>query len=413
MSPVKIGVIADDFTGASDISMVLSENGMRTVQYSGTPKATRATEVDAGVIALKTRTTEKTTAINLSLEAADWLLPQGCDQLIYKVCSTFDSTREGNIGPVTEALAKRLNADQVLVCPAYPEMNRTVFQGHLFVKDQLLSECGMQNHPLTPMTDPDIRRWLSHQCEWPVHHLSLAQLRSDICQDHAKRFKPGHILVDAINHSDLMRIGSIASGYKLVTGAAGIAHALAKNYPPGAVRSRWVGTKGKGVVLCGSCSYTTLAQIEHYAKSFPVRDISVESLIVGSLELDSLVRWVLRQDKDRPGLLFTTASPERVQELQNSHGRVGIASMIETMFAKLSRKLIGAGVTRMVVAGGETSGAVVEATGIQQMEIGPRIAAGVPAMHIPQSGLAIALKSGNFGEADFFEHALRVLQGEV
>ncbi|MEM7255888.1 MAG: 3-oxo-tetronate kinase [Pseudomonadota bacterium] len=410
---MKIGVIADDFTGASDIALVLSEGGFSTVQYNGLPDSFAQSCIDAGVVALKTRTMEAAKAVEQSLAVAEWLLQQGCKQLVYKICSTFDSTAQGNIGPVTEALARRLDVSQVLVCPAYPDMQRTVYQGHVFVAGRLLSESGMQHHPLTPMTDSDIRRVMAHQSSWPVTHLPLNALRH---HNHALRqlrleHQPSHIVVDAVSNTDLLRIGRMAHDFPLVTGSAGIAHGVMPMFTVKGSSHQWHGVSGRGVVLCGSCSQMTRRQIAAYQQRYPSLEVNVEQLLQQSLAADELVDWAMSQPLDTPGLIYTSAAPQRVGQLQRQYGRSTVAGVIESLFSTVAGQLIGAGVKRIVVAGGETSGAVIEGTGVNQMVIGPCIATGVPAMHLPEAGVAIALKSGNFGDEDFFQTALQVLGG--
>jgi len=227
-----LGCIGDDFTGSSDIANTLAQGDMRAALYSGTPCGPASDDVEAGIVALKSRTEPLAEAVARSLEATHWLVDQGCEQIVFKVCSTFDSKRDGNIGPVAEALAQQLGEDRVIVCPAFPATGRSVYQGHLFVNDALLSESGMQNHPLTPMTDPDIRRWLSHQTGWPVEHIGADTVFRG-CQAIRDALGGGDramIVIDAIRDADLVTIGRAASDRKLVCGGSGIALGLPGNF---------------------------------------------------------------------------------------------------------------------------------------------------------------------------------------
>lgn len=408
---LRLGVIADDFTGASDIALTLAEGGMVTVQYAGIPAQVAADDVEAGVVALKCRTISPETAVAQCVAAADWLLAQGAEQIVYKVCSTFDSTKQGNIGPVAQALAEKLGESAVLVCPAFPENGRSVYQGHLFVGDILLSESGMRNHPLTPMTDPDIRRWLAHQTDWPVAHLPATTLRKGVgaaraaLDDHARAM----VIGDAIEDADLQILGAAAKGRRFLVGGSGIALGLPANWDIGPRQGDWTGEEGPGVVLAGSCSVATRGQVAAYAALAPTREIAPGEVMSGALDIDELADWVLAQDA--PPLLHSSSAPEQVRAEQKRYGREALANAIESTFARLAIALEARGIRRIVVAGGETSGAVTEALGASILRIGPRIAAGVPALRIDGRPTVLALKSGNFGGPDFFSEALEALEG--
>ncbi len=230
-----LGCIGDDFTGSSDLANTLAKGGMRTVQFTGVPDAPAGADIQAGVVALKSRSIDPADAVQQSLAALDWLQRQGCQQIFFKYCSTFDSTPQGNIGPVADALADALGAHKVIVCPAFPGTGRSIFQGHLFVKDQLLNESGMQNHPLTPMIDADIRRWLATQTKYSVGHVPVEQVFAGsklIAQGLEDQYRAGHrhIVVDAIRDADLIEIGKAAKGLPLVTGGSGVALGLPGNF---------------------------------------------------------------------------------------------------------------------------------------------------------------------------------------
>ncbi|MEO1470298.1 MAG: 3-oxo-tetronate kinase [Pseudomonadota bacterium] len=409
---MKLGCIGDDFTGSSDLANTLARAGMATVQYVGVPGAPADPGVEAGVVALKSRSIPAAEAVAQSLAALDWLRAQGCTQIVFKYCSTFDSTPEGNIGPVAEALADALGARRVIVCPAFPGTGRSVYQGHLFVADRLLSESGMEAHPLTPMTDPDLRRWLALQSGGSVGHVAAADVFAGadaIAAALAREDAAGHrlIVVDAIRDEDLVAIGRAAHDVALVTGGSGIAMGLPANFgcTPGEVD--WAGQAGPVVALSGSCSRATRAQVARHAARHPAREITVAEVIDG-LAPETVAEWLLAQ----PGipLAYSSADPATVAEAQARHGRAGSAAALEGFFAATARALVAGGATRLISAGGETSGAVVEGLGLTTLAIGPEIDPGVPALRAGPA-LAVALKSGNFGAEDFFEKAAGVLAG--
>ena len=408
---MKLGVIADDFTGASDIALMLSEGGMPTAQYVGVPDMPAGPGIEAGVIGLKTRTVPAKDAVTQSLAACDWLRSQGAEQIVFKVCSTFDSTDAGNIGPVAEALADWLEETTVFICPAFPENGRTVYQGHLFVKDRLLSESGMQHHPLTPMADPDIRRVLARQTSWDVGHVQAAEVwaGADAIFRSAETFGKAMVVVDAIRNDDLVAIGQAAKSRSLLVGGSGIALGLPANFGFTGQLTSWSGIAGKAVVLSGSCSAATRGQVEAYRFAAPARELAADDIVGNRLSLQEIVEWTLKQDQ--PPLLYSSADPEVVAAAQERYGRDASAAAIEALFANLAAALSQAGVQRIVVAGGETSGAVVSGLGADILEIGPKIAAGVPALKVTGRPLALALKSGNFGGPNFFQDALAVLEG--
>lgn len=414
-----IGVIADDFTGASDIANTLARGhadspGLRVVQYMGIPDRPADPSVEAGVVSLKSRSIPALDAVRESLAALDWLLAQGCRQIVFKYCSTFDSTRAGNIGPVAQALAERLDARGVVVCPAFPTMGRTICQGHLFVHDRLLSESGMQDHPLTPMTDPDIRRWLSHQVPGPVGLVPAPVVRQGADAIRRALADSGATLavVDAIDDGDLMAIGRAVAGARLVTGGSGIALGLARNFPgagQGDVAQDLV-NDAPGAILAGSCSGMTRRQIEAHRRTHPVLEIDVEAVMQDRLGAGKVAAFLLDRLGTAP-LAFSSGDPAQVAAMQARHGREAVAARLDALFGDVARRLVAAGVGRMVVAGGETSGAVVSALGIGALGIGPEIAPGVPVL-TSADGLSLALKSGNFGDEDFFVRALDVMKGE-
>ncbi|GFE51441.1 HPr kinase [Roseobacter cerasinus] len=408
---MKLGCIGDDFTGSSDLANTLAKQGMRVVQYSGIPSEPASEDVEAGVVSLKSRSIAPADAVAQSLAALDWLIAQGCTQIFFKYCSTFDSTPDGNIGPVADALADALAADRVIVCPAFPGTGRSVYQGHLFVNDALLNQSGMENHPLTPMTDADLRRWMTPQSKYDIGHVAaqtvfagadaiLAGLNGEDAA--GKR----HIVVDAIRDEDLMEIGRAAADLKLVTGGSGVALGLPRNFGCTPGKPDWEGQSGPVLALSGSCSTATRAQVARHAARHPARELRAEDIIDGRETPDAVLDWAMITG-DLP-LIYSSADPEVVKAVQDQFGRERAASAIETFFADLARLAVARGVTRIITAGGETSGAVVEALDLTTLEIGPEIDPGVPALRA-KPDLVLALKSGNFGAEDFFEKAAGVL----
>jgi len=411
-----LGCIGDDFTGSSDLGNTLTRAGMRTVQYVGVPDGPAAADVEAGIVALKSRSIPVEEAVRLSLEALDWLRAQGCRQVLFKYCSTFDSTPQGNIGPVAEALADALDARKVLVCPAFPGAGRTIYQGHLFVGDRLLNESGMENHPLTPMRDADIRRWLALQTRGSVGHVPAADVFAGaqaVSDRLTAEEAAGHGLVvaDAIRDEDLMTLGRAAAGLPLLTGGSGIAMGLPNNFRAQGLlaggASAWRGQDGRAVALSGSCSNATRAQVARHRQNNPALEITAEAVMAGEMTGEDVARWLLAQE-GLP-LAYSSADPQVVARAQQRYGTEAIAHKLEALFAEAARHLVAGGVTRLITAGGETSGAVVEGLALNELRIGPEIDPGVPVMRA-HDGLVLALKSGNFGAEDFFEKADRRLR---
>jgi uncharacterized protein YgbK (DUF1537 family) len=414
---VLLGVIADDFTGASDIANTLARGGLATTQFLGVPKAAAQPRCEAGVVALKSRSIPAAEAVAQSLAALEWLRAQGCRQFVFKYCSTFDSTPLGNIGPVGEALAKSLGASGVVACPAFPAAGRTVFQGHLFVADRLLSESSLRHHPLNPMTDADLRRWLRMQTAEAVGLVTRAVVSKGAmmlahalrdCAERGERL----VIVDAVDDEDLLTIGKACIEAPLVTGGSGIALGLPANFverglatgsPPGPC-----GVEGPAAILAGSCSARTLEQVARYAARYPSLAIEPERLMANEVAPADAIGFIA---DNRDALVFSSAAPAQVEGAQRAHGRERVAHAVENFFADVAKGLVARGYRRLVIAGGETSGAVVSALGLDSLEIGPEIDPGVPALFSTREpGLGLALKSGNFGAPDFFEKALAVIE---
>ncbi|MCR9139289.1 MAG: four-carbon acid sugar kinase family protein [Alphaproteobacteria bacterium] len=409
-----LGCIGDDFTGSSDIANTLARAGMSVTQYCRIPHGAADPSVEAGVVALKSRTVPAAEAVADSLAAADWLLSQGCRQIVFKYCSTFDSTPDGNIGPVAQALAERLGESRVIICPAFPATGRSIYQGHLFVSDVLLSNSGMRNHPLTPMSESDLRIWLARQTQWPVDHIPfdvVSKGKAAIAKALASPDK-AMVVIDAIQDQDLLEIGHAATDRKLVTGGSGIALGLPDNFRESGEmqekRMDWHGASGGGAILCGSCSEATRRQIQRHLTDHPGLEINADRLVEGETDASQATAWLLDHATALP-LVYTSADPQVVSATQDKYGRDKVASIVETFFVDIAKALFDSGIRKIVTAGGETSGAVVGGLDIEQLEIGPEIAPGVPAVRDPSSGLCLALKSGNFGQDDFFARAMATL----
>lgn len=408
-----LGAVADDFTGASDLANTLARGGMQTVQFVGVG-GDAAADCEAGVVALKTRSIAPADAVRQSLEGARWLLSQGCRQIVFKYCSTFDSTPQGNIGPVAEALLDLTGAGVAVVCPAFPKAGRRLFMGHLFVGDRLLSESGMENHPLTPMTDPDIRRWLRRQTSGEVGHIALDTLRTGsdavAAAFEAERLAGRRLVVaDAVADADLLTLGKALAGHRLVTGGSGIALGLPANFrAQGLLSDRPVALprpRGAAVALCGSCSAASRRQVAAHLETAPGLAIDPAEVMSGRISAQSVANWVGQQDGAVP-IVYSTADPAAVAQAQTAFGKAETAAAIEHFFGDLARLLADSGTRRIVVGGGETSGAVVEALGVTSLRVGDEIDPGVPALVAERNGdIGLALKSGNFGGDDFFARA--------
>ncbi|MGE8351152.1 MAG: 3-oxo-tetronate kinase [Pseudomonas protegens] len=418
-----LGCIADDFTGATDLANMLVRGGMRTVQSIGIPSAEVAAglDADAVVIALKSRTTPVGEAVAESLAALQWLRDQGCEQIFFKYCSTFDSTVAGNIGQVSEALLKALGGDFTLACPAFPENGRTIFRGHLFVQDQLLNESGMQHHPLTPMTDANLVRVLQAQTALPVGLLrydSVAQgvdaVRAKIAELRGKGVAMA--IADALSDADLYTLGAACADLPLLTGGSGLALGLPENFRrAGKLRdldaASLPSVGGGEVVLAGSASAATNAQVDAWLEAErPALRIDPLALAAGEPVVAQALAFV--QAQQDTVLIYATSTPEQVKAVQRQLGVERAGALVENALGEIAQGLRDNGVRRFVVAGGETSGAVVKALGIRLLQIGAQIDPGVPAT-VSSGGepLALALKSGNFGGRDFFAKALRQLAG--
>jgi len=421
MGDILLGCIADDFTGATDLANNLVRSGMRAVQTIGVPVGRVQADVDAVVVALKSRTVPKADAIAQSLAALRWLQAHGARQIYFKYCSTFDSTAEGNIGPVTEALQDALGCDFTIATPAFPDNGRTVFRGYLFVGDALLNESGMQDHPLTPMRDANLVRVLQSQCRRRVGLIDyrIVAKGADAIAARIAALKEDGVaiaVVDAISNDDLMRLGPALRQMPLVTAGSGVAIGLSANFglSPSNAASDLPRATGSRAIVSGSCSLATNRQVRAFAASggasFRVdpRDVAAGRDVVG----DALV-WAADRLGAAPVLVYSTAEPDDIRIIQQMLGARAAGAATEGALAAIAHGLVDRGVGQLVVAGGETAGACVQELGVEQLRIGPQIDPGVPWCHAPVAGrphgLHLALKSGNFGGDDFFSRAFSIL----
>ncbi|MFC7516993.1 3-oxo-tetronate kinase [Herbaspirillum sp. GCM10030257] len=419
---ILLGCIADDFTGATDLAGMLVRAGMRTVQMIGVPASPLPTDVDAVVIALKSRTVAPSEAVAQSLAALKHLQQAGCHQFYFKYCSTFDSTDVGNIGPVTDALMSELGTDFTIACPAFPENKRTIYKGHLFVGDTLLSESGMRDHPLTPMTDANLVRVLQQQTRRKVGLISFDSVASGVDAVRARitalREEGVEIaIVDALSNHDLLTIGAACTGMPLVTAGSGIALGLPQNFQNAlnAVEresaDRLAYPSGLRAVLSGSCSTATQAQVAHFiAGGRPAFAIDPLKLADGEDVVGAALSWAAPLLFEQTPLIYATAAPESVRAVQASLGVDRAGALVEQAMSQIASGLTRLGVRQIIVAGGETSGAVVSALNVSGLRIGRQIDPGVPwTITIGDTSMALALKSGNFGTEDFFSKAWSLL----
>ena len=418
-----LGCIADDLTGATDVALMISRQGMRTVQLIGVPaSADDFGDAEAVVVALKSRTIPADEAVELSLAAAKALRAAGAEQLLFKYCSTFDSTDRGNIGPVAEALMAELGAGLTIACPAFPAAGRTVYQGHLFVGGALLSDSPMKDHPLTPMRDANLVRVLQRQTALQVGLVPFQTVEGGaeaIGDAFRKAREKGDriVIVDAVRDGDLRAIGAACAGMPLVTGGSGIAMGLPDNFrAAGKLALRAAPTslsapQGKPAILAGSCSTATRGQIRTAIDAgLPALQLDPMDIASGATTAQKVAAWVGENTSDRPAIVYSSADPASVGAVQERLGHERAGAIVEELLADVGRTLLAGGFSRFIVAGGETSGAVVAALGVRALRIGPEIDPGVPwTRSIGTPDVALALKSGNFGSPDFLLKAWSML----
>ena len=424
---VLLGVIADDFTGATDLANTLVQSGMPAVQTFGVPKGSfDPGNASAVIVALKSRSTPIDEAVEESIVALEWLKSLGAEQFFFKYCSTFDSTEKGNIGPVVDALLDNLCTDFTIACPAFPTNGRTIFKGHLFVDDLLLSDSSMKDHPLTPMTDANLVRFLGKQTKNQVGLVAfedVAKGPSAIRGRFEQLTSTGHriAIVDAVNDEQLSSIGEASKDLKLITGGSGVALGLPENFRRSGQLQvddgyhQWRAT-GRAAVLSGSCSAMTRAQVDAVKKIWPCYCLDPVALTTGKdRAIEQILSWIVMQDPDTPFLVYSSADPDEVAQVQRQLGRTEAGIVVEQAMGVIAVELLKRNIGRLVVAGGETSGAVVKSLGVKAIQIGKEIDPGVPwCQTIGSVDISLALKSGNFGEEDFFTKAFDVLeQAEV
>ena len=418
-----LGCIADDFTGATDLANNLVRGGMRSVQTIGVPTQPFAGEADALIVALKSRTAPAAEAVGQSLAALEWLKRQGCSRFYFKYASTFDSTPAGNIGPVTEALMEALRCDFTIACPAFPENGRAVFKGYLFVGDVLLSESGMRNHPLTPMTDPYLVRVLQAQTR---RKIGLVGYHDVARGPDAVRARFGQLraagvgvaIVDALSDADLATLGRAISDLPLVTAGSGVGIGLSRHFAESGLlatagaASRLPAVPGLRAIVSGSCSEATNGQVAHFMRAGgQCCAIDPLALAAGRPEVERVLDWARPLLPGGPVLVYSTAAPDAVKAVQQRLGVNDAGALVERALAEVARGLVAAGVRQLIVAGGETSGAVVQALDVRSLRIGPQIDPGVPwTLTDGPAPVLLALKSGNFGAPDFFTKAFAKLQ---
>ncbi|WP_025733047.1 3-oxo-tetronate kinase [Carnimonas nigrificans] len=414
---MTLGIIADDFTGATDVAGFLVNNGLRTLQLNGVPEAPVDIEADAVVISLKSRSCSAQRAIEQSLAALKWLQTHGCQRFFFKYCSTFDSTAEGNIGPVTDALLEALGESFTVICPALPVNGRTTYQGYLFVNGVPLNESGMRHHPVTPMTDANLMRVMEGQAGGQAGNVTVDQVEKGVEAVRAqlstlKQQGKRYAVLDALNDRHLQTIGEAVDGLTLVTGGSGLADGMTRHWE-GRPNAEQAGAPNAGstVILAGSCSEMTNRQVTAYRDSVASLAIAPDRAMAEDLTayVNELVDWFARQpNTPHAPLIYATMPPAELKQVQERYGAHHASERIETLFGALAAALADTGVSRFIIAGGETSGAVTQALGINGFIIGPQIAPGVPWVKALDHSKSLALKSGNFGADIFFFDAQRI-----
>lgn len=414
---VFLGAVADDFTGATDLAALMARSGLSVSLRIGVPEPGTEAAADCEVVALKIRTEPVKEAVSEARNALSWLQSIGAERFFWKYCSTFDSTAQGNIGPVAEAMMVQLGAEQTVYCPSFPENGRTVFHGHLFVGNELLSDSPMKNHPLTPMTDSNLVRLLEPQTTNSVGLIekSVVSRGADAIKSKLKSLKSdgvSHVVIDAIDEDDLKAVGAASANHMLVTGGSAVAlplvETLSGKLRGSAPTKTAIAVDDCSLILSGSCSAMTRKQVSVFAEKKPSYRLDPMALAKDDMALKAAKAWLEGQDASAPKLIYATADPEDVKRAQAELGREKAGEIVEHALAALAQWAREIGHRRFVVAGGESSGAVTQALGVSQLTIGPEIAPGVPWTFANSNGydIALALKSGNFGRESFFQDAL-------
>ncbi|WP_099364677.1 3-oxo-tetronate kinase [Fredinandcohnia onubensis] len=408
---MRFGVIADDFTGGSDIASFFVKGGLSTVLYNGVPKIDEAPKAEVCVIALKTRTQNPKDAVKDSLEAIGWLKEKGAQQFYIKYCSTFDSTPEGNIGPICDAVMEELEVPYTILCPALPVNGRTVKQGYLYVNGVPLHKSPMKNHPLTPMWDSDLVRLMDAQSKFSSVKMSDALYKEEVDElitriTTQSKYSHFYIVPDYEKEEDAEKLVQLFGGLKLLTGGSGLAYPLAKMYKENADADGFERSNTPALLLAGSCSEATRNQILEYQKSGGKTYFMDPIKLTSGLETVEKIWNVISQNKEESILVYSSDTPENVKRIQQQ-GKEDVAAKLENATADLAELAVQAGFHRIIVAGGETSGAVAKRLGYNGYHIGDSIAPGVPIMiPIEDNRIRMVFKSGNFGKSDFFLQAL-------
>lgn len=417
---IKLGVIADDFTGATDIASFMAEAGWQVILFNGVPAGTvQPEEADAIVIALKSRSIAPEQAIEQAVGAGKWLLETGCQRLFFKYCSTFDSTVNGNIGPVTDALMKLVNASMTVLCPAVPDNGRTIVHGHLFVKGQLLNQSGMEHHPVTPMVKSSIKTLMEEQSAGlcGIVHLDTVKNAPENIAHQLEQLafnKNKYVVFDVLDNQDLLVVAQKTRHFRLVTGAAGLGNAIARldvSDHPVKQNALPVPKTGKAVILSGSCSSMTNQQVNFYSQHADALALDIEKIVKDDGYLQRVAGWAIRHaDRGYAPLIYATQPPQLIEVIQKHYGAARVSEKIESFFSQLANRLHQEGFSKFIVAGGETSGAVTQGLHLTGMVIGHAVAPGVPWTKSRDGDLWIILKSGNFGTPDFFLKAQESFQ---
>ena len=416
---MRIGIIADDFTGGTDIASFLVKGGLSTVQFSGVPQGFVETDTEAIVISLKSRSCASSDAVEQSLQALHFLQQSRCTQFYFKYCSTFDSTDKGNIGPVTDALMEALDTNFTIVCPSLPLNGRCVFNGNLHVNGILLNESGMKNHPITPMRDSNLMRLMDAQAVGKatlINYQIIDKGADAIISEYelAKKQNEKYAVVDAFNEQHLANIAASLDKMPLITGGSGLAYHIAARISQTKNSQHLISKLPKiapTVILSGSCSEMTNIQVENYKIHAPSFAVEAESCLNDLDYAVTVSDWVMQQQGQWAPLVYATSNVEKIKEIQNTYGAEKASLAVESFFSKITQLLSDKGVRNFIVAGGETSGVVTQHLQLQALSIGKEIAPGVPWVFSLDGCFALALKSGNFGSPQFFKYAQEMYHG--
>jgi 3-dehydrotetronate 4-kinase len=406
---LRFGVIADDFTGGSDIASFFVKGGLSTVLYTGVPNIEEAPEAEVCVIALKTRTQNPKEAVKDSLEAIRWLKEQGAQQFYIKYCSTFDSTPEGNIGPICDAVMEELDVPYTILCPALPVNGRIVKEGCLYVNEVPLHKSPMKDHPLTPMWDCDLVHLMDAQSKFPSVKMSDALNKEEVNERISRKIAEHshfYIIPDYETEEDAEKLVQLFGELKLITGGSGLAYPLAKMHKENTEADGFERSNSPALLLAGSCSEATRNQIKEFEQSGGKTYFMDPLKLISGEESVERIWNVISQNKEESVLVYSSDTPEKVRDIQQQ-GKEEVAGRLEKATADLAEFAVQAGFHRIIVAGGETSGAVAKRLGYKGYHIGDSISPGVPIMiPIEDSRIRMVFKSGNFGKSDFFLQAL-------